>query len=200
MDNLSSLKSGLPRESAIRELADLDNSLIKEFKTAANAVTKLFKLSGAKTMVGRTQGYIDAIEDLLDALEKDPNMNVLEWALQKQRLFHENDGSLSGANNTQSGSGGQSGDNNPNPPSNQEPPQRPSSSLLPPQVTHSSPSPPPIPQNAFTFESSVIYPQETLTEPHGPFELGLEDPIQVEDSQKRRSNYVHRHEKRLKRE
>jgi hypothetical protein len=229
MDNLSSLKSGLPRASAIRGLADIDTNLITEFKTAANAVTKLFKLSGEKAVVGRNQGYIDAIEDLLDALERDPGMNVLEWALQKQKLFHDGTDEQDGHNSLQGGVQGssqgstqygvqvgslsqyQAQPQDTNAMQRQDHDQsvmrqsdlsgQPVSSINSEHTNHvASPSPPPIPQNAFIFESSIAYPSSELPEePRGPFELNLNDPILVEDSHKRKFNYTHRSEKRVRR-
>lgn len=84
MDNLSSLSSGLPvRASAQHELADLDNRLMTEFKSAASAVTKLFKLAGSKTALAHDQGYADALQDLLDALDADPALDARSWAIQK---------------------------------------------------------------------------------------------------------------------
>jgi hypothetical protein len=84
MENLSSLSSGLPvRASAQHELADLETRLMAEFKTAASAVTKLFKLSGAKTALSHDQGYADALQDLLDALDEDPTLDARSWAIQK---------------------------------------------------------------------------------------------------------------------
>ncbi|CAN6650074.1 hypothetical protein TRVA0_024S00826 [Trichomonascus vanleenenianus] len=89
MDNLSSLSSNLPPSKGMnaKQLADLDESLISEFKTAACAVTKLFKLSGARTTVAKEQGYLEAIEDLLAALDKDGSLDVKAWALAKKREF-----------------------------------------------------------------------------------------------------------------
>ncbi|ANB14321.1 hypothetical protein AWJ20_5286 [Sugiyamaella lignohabitans] len=84
MDNMASLSSGLPRRATTQqELQDLDTNLISEFKTAASAVTKLFKLAGAKTELSRRQGYVDALQDLLTALEEDPSLNPQSWALDR---------------------------------------------------------------------------------------------------------------------
>lgn len=87
MDNLSSLSSGLPaRPSASQELAALDSQLIDEFKTAACAVTKLYKLAGTKNRAIRQQGYLDAVQDVLAVLTGNSSSvdEVLAWALQKQ--------------------------------------------------------------------------------------------------------------------
>lgn len=93
MDNLGSLSSNLPRHlTASQELANLDANLIAEFKTAACAVTKLYKLSGAKTAVVRQQGYLDALKDLMGFLTERSNVSsdeVYAWALDKQQGLTE---------------------------------------------------------------------------------------------------------------
>lgn len=113
MDNLSSLSSDLPAQaSAAQELAQLDSSIISEFKTAACAVTKLYKLSGAKQAVVRQQGYLAAIQDLLDFMTSSPHGGsgarnadeVLAWALQKQEDFNANSANSTGINNRTSNS------------------------------------------------------------------------------------------------
>lgn len=91
MENLSSLSSDLPNKTTFeQELADLDGSLISEFKIAACAVTKLFKLSGTKTQAARNQGYLDAINDLLTAIQEqqdDEPFDILSWALDKKQML-----------------------------------------------------------------------------------------------------------------
>lgn len=93
MDNLGSLSSNLPRHlTASQELANLDANLIAEFKTAACAVTKLYKLSGAKTALVRQQGYLDALKDLMGFLTERSNVSsdeVYAWALDKQQGLTE---------------------------------------------------------------------------------------------------------------
>lgn len=222
MDNLSSLKRGLPRDSTISGVADLDASLINEFRTAANAVTKLFKLSGAKAVAGRDQGYIDAIEDLLDALEGDPSLNVLEWALQKQKMFHDggrNDDKKSCDNiqggslqtNTNSCRDDILTNNNDNHEENclHNPGLDQEAVKCDENEGHDDIDSRNmvaslglcIPNDEFTFESSIAYPTEKLPdEPRGSFELNLTDPIQIENSHKRKFNYLHRNEKRAKRD
>jgi hypothetical protein len=110
MDNLSSLSSDLPGQaSAAQELAQLDSSIISEFKAAACAVTKLYKLSGAKQAIVRRQGYLDAIQDLLDFMTSNNRHGgggernadeVLAWALQKQEDLNAN--SAESTNNSNS--------------------------------------------------------------------------------------------------
>ncbi|KAF5108189.1 hypothetical protein DV453_002460 [Geotrichum candidum] len=109
MDNLSSLSSDLPGQaSAAQELAQLDSSIISEFKAAACAVTKLYKLSGAKQAIVRRQGYLDAIQDLLDFMTSDNRHGgggernadeVLAWALQKQEDLNTNSADNNSNNN-----------------------------------------------------------------------------------------------------
>lgn len=93
MDNLSSLSSGLPPNASLsQELAALDSSIISEFKTAACAVTKLYKLSGAKSALIRQQGYLDAVQDLVEFITERSEGEgsgvsvdeVMAWAIDKQ--------------------------------------------------------------------------------------------------------------------
>ncbi|KAF5102261.1 hypothetical protein D0Z00_000444 [Geotrichum galactomycetum] len=115
MDNLSSLSSDLPGQaSAAQELAQLDSSIISEFKAAACAVTKLYKLSGAKQAIVRRQGYLDAIQDLLDFMTSSNRHNgggernadeVLAWALQKQEDLNTNSSEPTTTNNNNNNNG-----------------------------------------------------------------------------------------------
>lgn len=63
MDNLKSLGRGLPPTS-------VDSSLAQEFRNAANAVTKLYKLSNEKAVVSRQEGYKQCLSDVLGFLQQ----------------------------------------------------------------------------------------------------------------------------------
>lgn len=86
MDNLTSLSNQLPKQKLIeQELKEIDATIVQEFKTAAQAVTRLFKLSGAKAALARDEGYTDALRDLLDALDQNPSQDARNWALKRLR-------------------------------------------------------------------------------------------------------------------
>lgn len=95
MDNLASLGSDLPRHASTKQqLASLDANLVAEFKTAACAVTKLYKLSGAKTAIARRQGYVDALKDVMAFLRERENVSgdeVYAWALEKCQGLDDED-------------------------------------------------------------------------------------------------------------
>lgn len=66
MDTIGSMSSDLPKKPTIREeLAELDANTVAEFKAAATAVTKLYTLTGTKSKLLRTQGYLECLEDLI---------------------------------------------------------------------------------------------------------------------------------------
>lgn len=119
MDTLGSLSSHLPNRPPVeQELADLDANIIAEFKTAACAVTKLYKLSGSKAKVLKSQGYIECLQDVIQFItsadDSRPSLNsirsntssvsiedVLNWALNKQH--HLSQGSFSSSPSSSSG-------------------------------------------------------------------------------------------------
>uniref|UniRef100_A0A060TCC6 ARAD1D38434p n=1 Tax=Blastobotrys adeninivorans TaxID=409370 RepID=A0A060TCC6_BLAAD len=84
MDNLSSLGSGLPK----KKRTDVDGAIVSEFKAAATAVTKLFKLSGEKAVVASDRGYLRALEDVLDALQ-DPQVNIEQWIKERKQEIEQ---------------------------------------------------------------------------------------------------------------
>ncbi|QNQ00694.1 hypothetical protein B0I72DRAFT_22545 [Yarrowia lipolytica] len=69
MDNLKSLGKGLPATA-------VDTSLALEFRNAANAVTKLYKVSNEKAQVARHEGYKQCLSDVLGFLQQHQQRHV----------------------------------------------------------------------------------------------------------------------------
>lgn len=69
MDNLKSLGKGLPATA-------VDASLAQEFRNAANAVTKLYKVSNEKAAVARQEGYKQCLSDVLGFLQQHQQRHV----------------------------------------------------------------------------------------------------------------------------
>ena len=69
MDNLKSLGKGLPATA-------VDASLALEFRNAANAVTKLYKVSNEKAQVARQEGYKQCLSDVLGFLQQHQQRHV----------------------------------------------------------------------------------------------------------------------------
>jgi hypothetical protein len=165
MDSLSSLSSGLPRRATIQqELQDLDTNLICEFKSAASAVTKLFKLAGAKTSLARDQGYIDALQDLLDALDEDATLDAKSWALQRLLSLSPEEQRRNLSLNVSTPI-----------PTNEQTNQHINQASQESTQTHlpTAPAPPAPPSGMFTFQSHIAYPTELPDQ--GSFEVDLED-------------------------
>ncbi|KAG5362151.1 hypothetical protein CJU90_4842 [Yarrowia sp. C11] len=69
MDNLKSLGKGLPPTA-------VDASLTLEFRNAANAVTKLYKVANEKTQMARHEGYKQCLSDVLGFLQQHQQRHV----------------------------------------------------------------------------------------------------------------------------
>ncbi|GMM33924.1 hypothetical protein DASC09_012490 [Saccharomycopsis crataegensis] len=84
--DLSNLSSNLPPQIPATEsqISDLDNKLTQEFKSAANSVAALYRLSSAKNAMLRHKGYLDCLDDLL-------NMIKLHRATITRRIRARND-------------------------------------------------------------------------------------------------------------
>lgn len=78
MDKLSSLESSLPPEQPPTKQAvdSLKNELSQEFKLAANAVTKLYRVANEKNSLVKHLGYIECLDDLLTGIENSDFQSV----------------------------------------------------------------------------------------------------------------------------
>lgn len=67
MDRLRSIESSLPPEQPPTKQAinALETDLSQEFKNAANAVTKLYRVANERNSLTRHAGYIECIDDML---------------------------------------------------------------------------------------------------------------------------------------
>ncbi|CCD23145.1 uncharacterized protein NDAI_0B01110 [Naumovozyma dairenensis CBS 421] len=72
MDHLKSLESSLPPEQPPTENAiqSLSSDSSQEFKIAANAVTKLYRVANEKNSLLKHQGYISCLDDISELIEK----------------------------------------------------------------------------------------------------------------------------------
>lgn len=84
MDNISNLSSNLPPTVPVSEasLQEITNSLTYEFKNAAKSVSSLYKLSIQRNEMVRHQGYLDAVNDLIQVLKN--GGDVENWAVLKK--------------------------------------------------------------------------------------------------------------------
>lgn len=78
MEKLSSLESSLPPEQPPTKQAvdSLKNELSQEFKLAANAVTKLYRVANEKNSLVKHLGYIECLDDLLTGIENSDFQSV----------------------------------------------------------------------------------------------------------------------------
>lgn len=105
MEKLNSLGSSLPPERSPTDQAieSLSGELSQEFKIAANAVTKLYRVANERNSLLKHRGYLQCVEDLLAMLQQEPGLSVEDihlWCL-KQRgemLSHPNGEGKNGAN------------------------------------------------------------------------------------------------------
>ncbi|CCH59045.1 hypothetical protein TBLA_0B02030 [Henningerozyma blattae CBS 6284] len=97
MERLNSIESSLPPEQpptkqAIRRL---ESDLSQEFKIAANAVTKLYRIANERNSLLKHSGYIDCIDDLTKYLQdNEDNVSIHDiklWLLkQRNEILSEN--------------------------------------------------------------------------------------------------------------
>ncbi|CCK68476.1 uncharacterized protein KNAG_0B00270 [Huiozyma naganishii CBS 8797] len=71
MDHLNNLESSLPPEQTPTKqtIDSLNNDLSKEFKIAANAVTKLYRVANERNSLLKHRGYLECLEDMLTLLD-----------------------------------------------------------------------------------------------------------------------------------
>lgn len=99
MEKLNSLGSSLPPERSPTDqvIESLNGELSQEFKIAANAVTKLYRVANERNSLLKHGGYLQCVEDLLDMLEREPGLSVEDihlWCLKQKGeiLSHQNPG------------------------------------------------------------------------------------------------------------
>jgi sensor domain CHASE-containing protein len=78
--DLTSLTINLPE----RGNTSSEEKLKEEFKNAATAVTRLYKTVSNNESQLRREGYLQAVEDMLELLDEDPKIDIYEWLLQKR--------------------------------------------------------------------------------------------------------------------
>lgn len=89
MEQLKSLESSLPPEQPPTKQAidSLNGELAQEFKIAANAVTKLYRVANEKNSLLKHQGYLDCLDDILKGLQSGQlsSMNDIHlWSLKRK--------------------------------------------------------------------------------------------------------------------
>lgn len=97
MEKLNSLGSSLPPEQppTTQAIESLNSELSQEFKLAANAVTKLYRVANERNSLLRHHGYLNCVEDILNMLLQDPTTSVDDiriWCLKQKNdiLSHRN--------------------------------------------------------------------------------------------------------------
>jgi hypothetical protein len=186
---MRSLNTSLPRAGKPAH-ASRPDVLLPSFKSAAMAVTHLYKQAQAEVDKARADGYQEALEDLIGFLDKanlgvgdGEGWRIRQWAMEKL------DGALPGPANSDSDeeiieekrarSSSPVMERNPSPEEirSSEPPHAES-------TTRSDSAPPPLqmdtaptdtemapPQNMFHFSSSVAYPPNNSTHDHSSIDM-----------------------------
>lgn len=172
MDSMRSLNTSLPRASPPKQqVGEPPEQLLQSFKAAALSVTKLYKTAAADQGRARSEGYQDALDELLAYLDKEnvglgdgEGWKIRRWATER---LDGREVSLTMESDDESGDKADHG-------LSSEPQQAqtaairsstpaPARTLSPPRATVAPPSEattlsPPL--GVFTFRSSHPYPQE----------------------------------------
>ncbi|CAI4043895.1 hypothetical protein SKDZ_10G2560 [Saccharomyces kudriavzevii ZP591] len=87
MEQMHSLESSLPPEQPPTKQAidNLNLELSQEFKLAANAVTRLYRVANEKNSLTKHQGYLTCLDDILYALDSNMTSDELRAWCYKQR-------------------------------------------------------------------------------------------------------------------
>ncbi|CAI4045089.1 hypothetical protein SUVZ_10G2430 [Saccharomyces uvarum] len=87
MERLHSLESSLPPEQPPTKQAidNLNLELSQEFKLAANAVTRLYRVANEKNSLTKHQGYLTCLDDMLYALDLNMTTDELKAWCYKQK-------------------------------------------------------------------------------------------------------------------
>ncbi|CCC67868.1 hypothetical protein NCAS_0A13100 [Naumovozyma castellii] len=80
MDHLRSLESSLPPEQPPTDNAieGLGNDLSQEFKIAANAVTKLYRIANEKNSLVKHQGYLQCLDNIIEQIDSGDVSDIQE--------------------------------------------------------------------------------------------------------------------------
>lgn len=89
MEKLNSLGSSLPPERPPTDQAidSLNGELSQEFKIAANAVTKLYRVANERNSLLKHRGYLHCVDDLLALMHEEPGLSVEDihlWCLRQR--------------------------------------------------------------------------------------------------------------------
>ncbi|KAG0645773.1 Uncharacterized protein D0Z07_7811 [Hyphodiscus hymeniophilus] len=71
MDSMRSLNTSLPGASPSKQVSEPPEQILSAFKAAALSVTKLYQTAAADQGRARSEGYQDALDDLLSFLDKE---------------------------------------------------------------------------------------------------------------------------------
>ncbi|CAI4034458.1 hypothetical protein SMKI_10G2510 [Saccharomyces mikatae IFO 1815] len=87
MEQMHSLESSLPPEQPPTKQAieSLNLELSQEFKLAANAVTRLYRVANEKNSLTKHQGYLTCLDDVLCALDSNVTTDELRAWCYKRR-------------------------------------------------------------------------------------------------------------------
>lgn len=100
MEKLNSLHSSLPPERCPTDQAieSLNGELSQEFKIAANAVTKLYRVANERNSLLKHRGYLECVENLLGMLQE-PGLSVEDihlWCIKQRNEILQQGGGASG--------------------------------------------------------------------------------------------------------
>ncbi|GAV55555.1 hypothetical protein ZYGR_0AV01870 [Zygosaccharomyces rouxii] len=109
MERLNTLGSSLPPEQppTNQVIESLSSELSQEFKLAANAVTKLYRVANERNSLLKHQGYLQCLEDILSIMGQNPSASadvIHLWCLKQRNemLSHGNGVSPDSPSNTNS--------------------------------------------------------------------------------------------------
>ncbi|CCE66027.1 hypothetical protein TPHA_0O00570 [Tetrapisispora phaffii CBS 4417] len=90
MEKLQNLEACLPPEQppTVQTIDHLQNEISREFKSAANSVAKLYRLSNEKKSLLQHKGYLDCIDDILQTIhdgKEETSVHDIElWCMKKR--------------------------------------------------------------------------------------------------------------------
>lgn len=159
MDSMRSLNTSLPRASPVK--SEPPEQILQAFKAAALSVTNLYKTAAADQVRARSEGYQDALDDLLTFLDKQniglsdgEGWRIRRWATERldgREQHGESDEDIDNAEPPLAASRTESSTHIPN--------RCPSPVRIEPQVAeHVEPTQMQPPTSNFTFRSSHAYP------------------------------------------
>ena len=177
MDSMRSLNTSLPGGSPSKQVNEPPEQILSAFKAAALSVTKLYQTAAADQGRARSEGYQDALDDLLAFLDKEDlglsdgeGWKIRRWAAERvdgretqsmeseDETAEKTDGISSPDIHRSTSATRLSATRTASPAPAREPAVPPALTNTPPASDSANPRPP---QGAFTFQSAQQYPADS---------------------------------------